>query len=91
MVHQDVKSKAQCWELEVVCKSKEYLGRVVQAVIKYGCINFEVNVEDFIPTEEGHDNDGSYTVLMWCSWFNNLSFLSTDLMKIEEELEGKVG
>ena len=30
--------------------------------------------------------NGRYTVLMWSSWFNNLSSITKDLKKIEKKL-----
>jgi hypothetical protein len=86
MVNVDEKSNAQSWELEVTCKNKKYLDAVVSAVLKYGMIDFEVNLIDGIAS---HDDifDGRYTVLMWCSWFNNLKRISKDLAKIEKALD----
>ena len=31
--------------------------------------------------------EGSYTVLMWCSWFNILADIAFDLRKIEKKLD----
>lgn len=85
MINIDEKSNAQSWELAVTCKNKEYLNLVINAILKYGMINFEVELV------EGKFNykekwDGRYTVLMWCSWFNNLKAISKDLAKIEKRL-----
>lgn len=78
-------SKSQSWELEVTCKNREYLNEVVKAILKYGMMNFEVN------SVECHGNhevwEGSYTVLIWCSWFSNLGDIAKDLKKIEKRLE----
>jgi len=78
-------STAQSWELEVVCKNKKYLDAVVKAILKYGIISFEVEVGECITNTPAWD--GSYNVLMWCSWFNNLSDISKDLAKIEHKFE----
>ena len=85
MIKVDNKSNAQSWELEVTCKNKKYLDEVVKAILKYGMINFEVEIIDCITNHEKWN--GRYTVLMWCSWFNNLANISKDLAKIEKRLE----
>lgn len=85
MINTDEKSNAQSWELEVTCKNKKYLEAVVKAILKYGMIEFEVNVVESFCTHP--DWDGRYTVLMWCSWFDNLKRISKDLAKIEKELD----
>ena len=85
MLYIDKNSNAQGWELEIVCKNKKYLDEVVKAILKYGMINFEVEVGECIANHEKWD--GRYTVLMWCSWFNNLSNISKDLAKIEKQFE----
>ena len=86
MIKEDVQSNAQSWELEVICKNKKYLDAVISAILKYGMMNFEVNIIDY---HSYHDEsfDGRYTVLIWCSWFRNLSSLTTDLENIEKELD----
>lgn len=83
----DDKSNAQSWELEVTCKNREYLNAIVTAILKYGMIEFEVNI---VECNTHHDGiyDGRYTVLMWCSWFNNLKNITKDLSKIEKEFGG---
>lgn len=84
MIKTDEKSNAQSWELEVTCKNKKYLDEVVQAILSYGMINFEVeNVECLSNADEW---DGRYVVLMWCSWFNNLAAIAKDLKRIEKRL-----
>ena len=85
MIKSDEKSNAQCWELEVTCKNKKYLDAVVEAILKYGMINFEVENVECISNDG--EWDGRYLVLMWCSWFNNLKNISKDLAKIEKRLE----
>ena len=82
----DEKSNAQSWELEVTCKNKKYLNKVVKAILKYGLINFEVESVDFHHLHGG-GWEGRYTVFMWSSWFHNLSDISKDLAKIEKKLE----
>jgi len=85
MVNTDEKSNAQSWELEITCKNKKYLDAVVKAVLKYGMMNFEV---ENIECTTNHERwDGRYLVLIWCSWFSNLSNLSKDLARIEKKLE----
>jgi hypothetical protein len=85
MVNTDEKSNAQSWELEITCKNKKYLDAVVKAVLKYGMMNFEV---ESIECTTNHEHwDGRYLVLIWCSWFSNLSDLAKDLAKIEKKLE----
>jgi hypothetical protein len=86
MIKVDDKSNAQSWELEVTCKNKTYLEAVVSAILKYGMIEFEVNIIDCITHHDG-EYDARYTVLMWCSWFHNLKNISKDLAKIEKQLE----
>lgn len=85
MINTDVNSNAQGWELEVICKNKKYLDAVVSAILKYGMINFEVEVGEC--THNTPTWEGRYLVLIWCSWFNNLANLANDLEKIEEEIE----
>ena len=46
MIKTDESSKANCWELEILCKDKKYLDKVVKAILKYGNINFEVEIID---------------------------------------------
>jgi hypothetical protein len=82
MIKQNVNSNAQSWELEIVCKNKQYLERIVLALLEASNINFEV---------ERTCNDrleDIWTIFMWSSWFDNLSFIANKLDKIEEELEG---
>ena len=85
MINVDEKSNAQSWELEVTCKNKKYLNEIVYAILKYGNIEFEVNIVECMSNNE--DWDGRYIVLMWCSWFSNLTNISSDLAKIEKELD----
>lgn len=85
MIKEDELSNAQSWELEVVCKNKEYLDSVVSAILKYGMMNFEVELIECtsnIPKWEGR-----YRVLIWSCWFNNLKNISKDLAKIEKQIE----
>ena len=86
MINSDDKSNAQNWELEVTCKNKKYLKKVVKAILKYGMINFEVKNVEFHYCHEG-GYDARYIVFMWCSWFHNLADISKDLSKIEKKLE----
>lgn len=86
MIKCDEMSNAQAWELEVVCKNKKYLNAVVNAVLKYGYINFEVEIVDRLPDNDGKW-DACYTVFMWSSWFNNLRPIAKDLAKIEKKLK----
>lgn len=81
----DEKSNAQSWELEITCKNKKYLDEVVKSILKYGMIDFEVNNTECLSNAD--EWDGRYTVLMWCSWFNNLKNITTDLAEIEERLQ----
>lgn len=85
MIKVDEKSNAQSWELEITCKNKKYLDEVVKAILKYGMIDFEVNNVECLSNVDGWD--GRYTVLMWCSWFNNLNNITSDLAEIEERLQ----
>jgi len=86
MIKVDEKSNAQSWELEVTCKNRKYLNAVVSAILGYGMIEFEVTLVDVNTSHDGIF-DGRYTVLMWCSWFNNLKNISKDLRRIEKELD----
>lgn len=81
MINSDVKSNAQPWELEIVCKNRKYLDAVVEAILKYGFLEFEVNVEEY------SSDDGIFTVLIWSVWFNNLAELANDLNEIEKEYD----
>jgi len=85
MINTDEKSNAQSWELEVTCKNKKYLNAVVGAILKYGMIDFEVNNVECLGNHP--EWNGRYTVLMWCSWFNNLANIATDLAEIEKKFE----
>jgi hypothetical protein len=85
MINSDEKSNAQVWELEITCKNKTYLDKVVKAISKYGMINFEVESIECISNSDKWN--GRYLVLMWCCGFNNLKAISKDLAKIEKELE----
>jgi len=86
MLKLEENSIAQAWELEVTCKNKKYLDEVVNAILKYGMINFEVEGVEFSPMQN-NEFEGSYTVLMWCHWFGNLSKIAADLAEIEERQE----
>lgn len=88
MINTDEQSNAQSWELEVICKNKKYLNAVVKAILKYGMINFEVEVVEYSAWNDD-EWDARYTVLMWCSWFNILRNVSKDLAKIEKKLDGQ--
>lgn len=85
MINTNEESNAQSWELEVTCKNKKYLDAVVKAILKYGLIEFEVNIVEFFANQD--DCEGRYTVLMWSCWFHNLKMISKDLAKIEKELD----
>lgn len=87
MIKVDEKSNAQSWELEIICKNKQYLDKVVSAILKYGMLSFEVECIGCNSNNDGYD--GRYLVLIWCSWFNNLSSIAKDLDLIEEELESR--
>jgi len=78
-------SKAQNWELEVVCKNKKYMGAIVKAIVKIGKIGFEVEVGECFQTDPSFD--ASYNVLMWCSWFINLGDVAKELVRIESKFE----
>lgn len=84
MIKVDENSNAQSWELEVTCKNKKYLDAVVNAILKYGMIDFQVENTECISNTDVYD--GRYTVFMWCSWFNNLKNIATDLADIENSL-----
>jgi hypothetical protein len=86
MIKTDEKSNAQAWELEVTCKNRRYLKEVVAAILEYGIIEFEVNSIEGCGNSEGIW-EGSYTVLMWCSWFHNLKNITDCLAEIEERLQ----
>ena len=86
MINTDEHSNAQSWELEVICKNKKFLNAVIKAVLKYGMIEFEVNVVEYTAWQDD-EWDARYTVLMWCSWFHILSSVSKDLAKIEKKLD----
>jgi hypothetical protein len=86
MLKTDEKSNAQCWELEVTCKNRQYLNKVVKAILKYGHIEFEVNTVELYQDHEGVFN-GNYLVFIWCSWFHNLSDIANDLKEIERKFE----
>lgn len=85
MIKSDENSNAQTWELEISCKNKKYLDAVVEAILKYGILNFEVEVGECIGNHP--EWDSRYTVLIWCSWFNNLASIANDLAEIQEKLE----
>lgn len=85
MIKVDEKSNGQSWELEVTCKNKKYLDAVVNAILSYGMIEFEVRSVECLSNEDGWD--GRYTVLMWCSWFYHLKDIAKDLAKIEKKFE----
>jgi len=85
MIKLDEKSNAQAWELEVTCRNKKYLDKVVKAILKYGMINFEVELVECLSNHEEYN--GRYTVLMWCSWFHNLADIAKDLSEIEDKFE----
>lgn len=85
MIKCDESSNSQYWELEVVCKNRTYLNEVVDAILKYGMINFEVKVGDCTSNHNGWE--GRYTVLIWCSWFSILADLCNDFAEIEKRLD----
>jgi len=85
MIKLDEKSNAQAWELEVTCRNKKYLDEVVKAILKYGMINFEVELVECLSNHEEYN--GRYTVVMWCSWFHNLADIAKDLSEIEDKFE----
>lgn len=87
MIKQNELSNAQSWELEVVCKNKEYLNQVVMAILEYGMLNFEVECCSDVIANHEREFDGHYTVLIFGHWFNNLNDLTADLKCIEEKLK----
>jgi hypothetical protein len=87
MIKTQTTSNAQSWELEIVCKNKKYLDAVVQAILKQGIINFEVEIVDG-SWNSSDEWDGRYLVFLWCSWFSNLKSISEELSSIEAKFEG---
>jgi len=82
MIKHDEKSNGQSWELEVTCKSKEYLDAIVEAILSFGMFDFDVEVVEWFS-----ETDGRYLVLIYGSWFSNLNKLSKKLAKIENKLD----
>jgi hypothetical protein len=90
MIKADENSNAQCWELEIACKNIFYKNAVVDALKDFGMLSYEVEVGERLCslTKDPADWNSRYTILIWCSWFNNLAPLALRLEKIERELEG---
>lgn len=86
MTEQDKKSNSQNWELEVVCKSSEYLKAVVTSLLHLNVIDFSVELTGI---NRNYDDDfcGRYTVFIKCSWFHNLASVAKNLNKIEKKFE----
>ena len=82
MIKQNENSNAQAWELEVLCKNKKYLDKVVFAILEVEFIDFEV--ESVYNEKFEH----RWTVLMFGNWFANLSIITSKLKQIEKELDG---
>lgn len=85
MVEIDEKSNAQSWELKVTCKNSKYLNAIIEAILKYGMMDFEVKNIEFFSNPDGHE--GRYLITIQCSWFGNLRRISKDLAKIEQHLD----
>ena len=83
MIKLDENSNANPWELEIVCKNKQYLDAVVEAILKYGSISFEVEVGECITNID--EWDSRYIVLIWSNWFSSLAKICIDLSVIEEK------
>lgn len=83
MLELDEKSNANAWELEITCKNKEYLDKVVLAILEIGMLSFKVENVECIGNHP--EWDGRYTVLIWCHWFSNLHKLTSKLKKIESK------
>ena len=86
MLKSDEKSNAQCWELEVTCKNSKYFEAVVDSIVSFGNINFEVEVLNG-SFDKNDKWEGRYTILIWSSWFSSLGKLSNELVRIEKEIE----
>ena len=86
MIKHDEKSNGQAWELEITCKSKQYLDAVVKAILSDGMIDFEVQMVE--PTM-CHDEafDARYLVLSWAFGFSRLASFTKELAKIERKFE----
>ena len=78
-------SNAQSWELEIVCKNKKYLDKVVIALLEIGIIDFAVEQIENYSDYKGIE--GRYTVFMSCAWFHNLKSVARKLNRIEKELD----
>lgn len=78
-------SNGNPWELEILCKNKEYLNLFIKEIIKLGNINFEVECND-VGGDTNGNFDGTYSVLLWSYWFNNLNTVTKKLKKIEKKL-----
>jgi hypothetical protein len=85
MIKKDEKSNAQSWELEIVCKNSKYMKAVVNILVDYGKVDFEVELVDVNSNYE--EFDGRYLVLICGDWFGNLSDITKKLNKIEKRLE----
>lgn len=72
------------WELEITCPNRNFRDEVVLAILDQGFINFEVETVDCHSNHEGWE--GTYTILMWGPWMNNLHCLTKELKKIEKRL-----
>jgi len=86
MNQESLKSNAQSWELEVVCKNKEYMQEIVRWLSKNGVFEFSVEKIEYLPYEDDKW-DGRYIVFVSCSWFSNLHGLATKLKDIEKKHE----
>ena len=86
MIEENITSNAQSWELEVVCKNVEYMTEIVEFLAKQWLYNFNVEVVEYSPWEDGKFT-GRYLVTVWCAWFSNLNTLTKKLKDIEKKHE----
>ena len=86
MNQENLSSNAQSWELEVVCKNKQYMIDIVDYLSKDGVYNFGVEIIEYhAPSED--ESDGKYIVFVSCSWFSNIHCLALKLEEIEKKHE----
>ena len=81
MIKSDLNSQANPWELEVLCKNRDYLNKVIEAILSFGHFNFEVETIEI--TSNHPEFQGIYTGLVAGSWLSNSHDLAEKLSIIE--------
>lgn len=82
----DVMSNNNNWELELICKDKKYLQKVITIILEIGNLEFTVECQEDVIIDIDNNIDGHYSILINGYWFSTLNKLTENLDIIESEI-----